>query len=126
MRDFMKKIINIFLAVVFALTSAFSVTLFANADTVLKLGDINNSGSIDSLDYVLLKRAYFGTFKLNDIQKLCGDCNRSKEIDSLDYVLLKRVYFGTFTFSDPDIIIPDADDGPQYEDDGYYNEVIKP
>ena len=27
------------------------------------LGDINGNNEIDSMDYVLIKRAYFGTFK---------------------------------------------------------------
>lgn len=126
----MKKTINIFLAVVFAVISIFAVTLAANADTVVKLGDINNNGKIDALDYILLKRAYFGTYHLNDVQELCGDCNQNEKIDAFDYILLKRAYIGTFTFQNPDIIISESDssesDGPIYEDDGYYNEVIKP
>lgn len=126
----MKKIINAFLAIVFAVTSVFSFALFAKADTVVKLGDINNDERVDLLDCILLKRAYFGTFALNDVQKLCGDCNQNGNIDSLDYVLLKRAYLGTFAFEDPDINIPETNppenQGPTYEDDGYYNEVIKP
>ena len=124
----MKKIIKTFLAVVFALTSVFTFVVSANADRVLKLGDINNNGNIDPLDYVLLKRAYFGTVQLNDEQTLCGDCNKNSKIDAMDYVLLKRTYFGTTVFQNPDIIISDTNssEGPTYEDDGYYDEVIKP
>ena len=57
-------------------------------------GDINGKDGIDSMDYVLLKRAYFGTYTLKDIK--VGDINDSGVIDSMDYVLLKRVYFGTY------------------------------
>ena len=57
-------------------------------------GDVNENGEIDSMDYVLLKRAYFGTYKLKDIA--IGDINDNKEIDSMDYVYLRRAYFGTY------------------------------
>lgn len=57
-------------------------------------GDINENGVIDSMDYVLLKRAYFGTYKLKNIA--VGDINSKDGIDSMDYVLLKRAYFGTY------------------------------
>ena len=60
----------------------------------LKKGDVNGNDSIDSMDYVLLKRAYFGTYQLNDIS--VGDINGNETIDSMDYVLLKRAYFGTY------------------------------
>ena len=59
-----------------------------------KLGDINDNGTIDSMDYVLLKRAYFGTYKLKDIA--VGDINKNGSIDSMDYVYLRRAYFGTY------------------------------
>ncbi len=57
-------------------------------------GDINGKDGIDSMDYVLLKRAYFGTYKLSDIR--VGDINGNDEIDSMDYVYLRRAYFGTY------------------------------
>ena len=46
------------------------------------------------MDYVLLKRAYFGTYKLKDIS--IGDINGNGEIDSMDYVYLRSAYFGTY------------------------------
>ena len=116
--------------VVLAIISVSTFIASVNADTVVKIGDINNNGEIDSNDYMLLKRAYFGTFKLNDVQEICGDCNQNGSIDSNDYVLAKRVYFGTFGFQNPDIIIPDSNtsesEDSKYEDDGFYTEVVKP
>ena len=58
-------------------------------------GDINGNGKIDSMDYVLLKRAYFGTYELKDLA--VGDLNDNGKIDSMDYVYLRRAYFGTYT-----------------------------
>ena len=58
-------------------------------------GDVNGSGKIDSMDYVLLKRAYFGTYELKTLD--VGDINDNGKIDSMDYVYLRRSYFGTYT-----------------------------
>lgn len=63
-----------------------------------KLGDVNENGEIDSMDYVYLKRAYFGTYKLKNPE--VGDINRNGEIDSMDYVYLKRAYFGTYVIKE--------------------------
>ena len=66
-------------------------------DEPTSLGDINGNNKIDMTDYILLKRAYFGTFKFNDAQNVAGDINKNQKIDMTDYILLKRVYFGTYT-----------------------------
>jgi len=59
----------------------------------VKKGDVNNNGEIDSIDYSLLKRAYFGIFGA-DLS--VGDINNNGEIDAVDYALLKRAYFGIY------------------------------
>ena len=59
-----------------------------------KPGDINENGKIDSMDYIYLKRAYFGTYKLKITE--VGDINENGKIDSMDYIYLKRAYFGTY------------------------------
>ncbi len=61
------------------------------------LGDVNRNGKIDMTDYILLKRAYFGTYTFDAEQNNLGDINRNNKIDMTDYILLKRVYFGTYT-----------------------------
>ena len=70
-------------------------------------GDINDNGEIDSMDYVLLKRAYFGTYIFKN--QAVGDINGNRQIDSMDYVLLKRAYFGTYDiapyFSNPNVVL---------------------
>ena len=58
-------------------------------------GDINENGYIDTMDYIFLKRAYFGTYVLK--KPAVGDINNNGGIDSMDYVFLKRAYFGTYT-----------------------------
>ena len=60
-------------------------------------GDINENGLIDSMDYIYLKRAYFGTFILS--KPTVGDLNDNGVIDSMDYIYLKRMYFGTYVLN---------------------------
>jgi len=60
----------------------------------VKIGDVNGNGSIDSIDYIMLKRAYFGVYTLADEQ--VGDVNKNGEIDSTDYSLLRRMYFDMY------------------------------
>jgi hypothetical protein len=57
-------------------------------------GDINGNKEIDSMDYVLLKRAYFGTYQLKNTK--VGDIDDNGKVDSMDYVYLRRAYFGTY------------------------------
>ncbi|MBR5278120.1 MAG: DUF1906 domain-containing protein [Clostridia bacterium] len=64
-------------------------------------GDINQNGKIDARDYLLLKRAYFGTYDLNNVTTLLADVNENGTVDARDYLLLKRAYFGTYTIANP-------------------------
>ncbi|MBE6692326.1 MAG: hypothetical protein E7586_03205 [Ruminococcaceae bacterium] len=59
------------------------------------VGDVNNNGVIDALDYFVIKRAYFGKYIIRDIR--VADVNFNGVIDSMDYITLKRVYFGNQT-----------------------------
>lgn len=59
-------------------------------------GDVNRNGKLDSMDYVYIKRNYFGTFVFDEQQIIIADINNSDEVDSMDYVLAKRIYFGTY------------------------------
>ena len=60
------------------------------------LGDVNDDGTIDSLDYLLLKRACVGTYAFSDYQFKRGDIDKNGELNSLDYLLLKRICLGTY------------------------------
>ncbi|MBE6691937.1 MAG: hypothetical protein E7586_01215 [Ruminococcaceae bacterium] len=56
-------------------------------------GDLNGNEEIDSVDYTMLKRAYFGIYSA---EMNVGDINGNEEIDSIDYAMLKRAYFGIY------------------------------
>lgn len=59
-------------------------------------GDVNRDGVFDSMDYVLVKRCYFGNYPEEELYCDLGDLNGNREIDSMDYVLLKRACFGIY------------------------------
>ncbi|MBO5869856.1 MAG: dockerin type I repeat-containing protein, partial [Clostridia bacterium] len=64
--------------------------------TLVISGDINGDGKIDSTDYLLIKRAAFGTFTLTEAMNFAGDINEDGFINSVDYLLIKRICFGTY------------------------------
>ncbi len=67
-----------------------------NGKALIK-GDVDRNEIIDSLDYLLLKRAYFNTYELLDGDLLRSDIDNNKIIDEYDYLLLKRHHFNTYT-----------------------------
>lgn len=64
--------------------------------TIVVLGDINGNGTVDSVDYLLLKRYCLGTYKLTDTALLAANVNGKDKVDSADYSLLKRHCLGTY------------------------------
>ena len=100
-----KRILIIILAFVMTITACPAVLSLA-LDEKSAVGDVNGNGEIDSMDYVLLKRAYFGTYGLNDIS--VGDINGNGKIDSMDYVYLRRAYFGTYIIQTPEDDEPES------------------
>lgn len=64
--------------------------------TIVVKGDASGDGTIDTTDYVLTKRAYYGTFKPTATQLLAMALTNKKDVVMTDYILIKRHYFGTF------------------------------
>lgn len=93
----MKKFTAILLALVFVCCSIVSIVAIANETEIVK-GDVTGNGEIDSMDYILVKRAYFETYTLTEEQLEIADLDDSDDLGSLDYILLKRIYFGTYTY----------------------------
>lgn len=59
-------------------------------------GDGDGNGSIDEIDYILLKRTCMSTYYPIKRQRLAMDVNSDEALNSLDYILIKRHVFGTF------------------------------
>ena len=60
------------------------------------IGDANLDGTVDSLDYLLVKRHCFNTVTLEGDAFKASDINGDGNIDSSDYLLVKRICFGTY------------------------------
>ena len=58
------------------------------------MGDVDLNGRLDSVDYLLLKRAVMGTMDLTPLQAKLADMDENGQLDSVDYLLLKRKVFG--------------------------------
>ena len=82
----MKKIIktaSIVLAFILALSSLPSFAF-------LSTGDINNDGSINSADYLLVKRFFSGDFDFTSDQMARADINGDSAITTIDYHKIKQ------------------------------------
>ncbi|MBO5716197.1 MAG: leucine-rich repeat protein [Clostridia bacterium] len=110
----LQRVLIIALALIMTIASfltAFSV--FAEQPE-FSIGDVNADGEINSADYLLIKRACFGTYKLNGEEITRADINGSDVIDSADYLLLKRVCFGTYVIPTPDDNKPPSNNTEEY------------
>lgn len=57
------------------------------------LGDVDMNGRIDSVDYLIVKRAVMGTLELEPLQNRLADIDSNGKVDVIDYLLLKRKSF---------------------------------
>ena len=44
----------------------------------------------------MTKRAFLGTYTLNEMQFRAADVNRNGELDASDYLMIKRAFLGTY------------------------------
>ena len=86
--------------------------VFEGADGVLSVtafttygnGDVNNDGTVDSFDYILVKRLCQATYRgfLSQLGK--ADVDLDGTVDKYDYILVKRHVLGTYTIDNEQII----------------------
>lgn len=60
------------------------------------LGDVDLSGEVDQIDYILVKRSCFNTVSLPAEETARADINCDGMINHVDYILIKRICFGTY------------------------------
>ena len=107
-----KRFVALSLAVLMVFCSFATIFAFANEAAKRAKGDVNGNGEIDSMDYVLTKRAYFGTYKLSAEQFEAADISGNGKIESMDYVYLKRMYFGTYEVPETPVDPSEPSDEP--------------
>ena len=106
----MKKTIAFFIAAVMCFSMLSSIGyVFAEKD----------SDSLTVIDLVRLKKYVIGSFEHNADYDYNGD----NTVNSQDLITLNRILLG----SPPASVEPDDDNtDSEFDDDGFYNDVIKP
>ncbi|PKM62995.1 MAG: hypothetical protein CVU97_02625 [Firmicutes bacterium HGW-Firmicutes-21] len=67
-----------------------------NDYTVVIKGDINGDGLVNAKDYLIVKRAYLGSFELSDIQLKSACFENTPAPTTKDYLKIKRHFLGTY------------------------------
>lgn len=74
----------------------FSQLIFKDIDTPeYKLGDVNQDGQIDSLDFVAIKKHLLGQELIQKTE--LADLDKSGTIDAIDFALMKQYLLGSIT-----------------------------
>lgn len=63
---------------------------YRNASDI-KIGDVNGDGTVDSVDYFMLRKHLLGSIKATEEQIARMDVNGDGEIDARDYIRLKKI-----------------------------------
>ncbi len=71
------------------------------ADTVYKLGDVDGDGIRNTVDYIIEKRVYMGTYVLEDDELAAADVDGDGTLTTADYLLLKRSVMKTYNIQLP-------------------------
>ncbi len=64
--------------------------------TVIVCGDVDGSGSVDSTDYLQIKKVFLGEIKLEGAFWSAADTNEDSLINSTDYMQIKNYFLGGF------------------------------
>lgn len=90
-----------FLSGITALTMLSSLCIPACAATVTTLGDLNNDGSVNILDFTLMKQYIVSVAELDEQGLANADMNSSGEVNIFDAVLLARDIIKSDTDTEP-------------------------
>ncbi len=96
----MKKVDNNVLLLIIILIVLFIFPLISNIrrqyfnNINSKMGDINNDGIINSVDYVIVKRYILGFRILDNNEKIIADINYDNRVDNSDNLLIQKYILG--------------------------------
>ena len=62
--------------------------------TVVKLGDANADGKVNSFDYIRIMNYIMGNKKLTEAEKLAADANNDSKVNSFDYIRIMNYIMG--------------------------------
>ena len=61
------------------------------------LGDVNGDATINSTDFMQVRKAFLGTFSLNNAAAKAADVNGDGKINSTDFMQIRKHFLGTYT-----------------------------
>lgn len=65
--------------------------------TAVVMGDVDGDATLTTADYIVIKRAYLGTYEASDIAlEASGLDIANEELSTLNYIVVKRAYMGTY------------------------------
>lgn len=80
--------------------TGYIVKIGENTYTVVKLGDVNGDGKINSGDSLILSKQVLGTMPISgDAQKCAADVNADGKINSGDTLIVRKQILGTYNIS---------------------------
>ena len=71
--------------------TGYTVTIDGTTYTVVKLGDLNGDGYVDTGDSLIAKQVVLGKRSIDGIYKTAMDVNKDSYVDTGDTLVLKRV-----------------------------------
>ncbi len=71
---------------------------FGETYTTYVFADVNADNKTTAIDYILLKRAYMGTYEVDEdsVQFRAACVSGGAELRAIDYIMLKRYFLGTY------------------------------
>lgn len=75
--------------------TGYTVIIENNAYIVIKIGDANSTGRVDSFDYIRIMNYIMKSKELNELEKVAADANRDGKIDSFDYIRIMNYIMGS-------------------------------
>ena len=64
--------------------------------TVIVLGDVDGNANIDATDYLRIKSAFLGGFKMYEAEFSAADVDKNNVIEATDYLRVKAQFLGTY------------------------------
>lgn len=115
----MKKFLLVFLAILITLSSS----ICATAAETYKLGDVNRDGSVSIADAILIQ-SYIVRSDAEDKNLVSvADVNGDKKVSVIDSIYIMRYLVNLIDSFPAENITPTK---PAVDQDGYYNQIVKP
>ncbi|MBE6763290.1 MAG: hypothetical protein E7553_02900 [Ruminococcaceae bacterium] len=124
----MKRLVIALIATILALSMLLSVAALSSPS--LLLGDLDRDEQLRSTDIRLMLRYLVGYGSLTADERLIADCDGNNRVDTLDVRYVLQVMTMDRTPSTVTVttttVATTTTTKPSLDDDGYYDEVVKP